>query len=63
LLAPFIVPRFLSLVEIRKEKHFNQEKYFYAGEFLVIRLVLYKPARISINDFIRVSLELYLLPQ
>ncbi len=53
----FIVPRFLSLVEINKYKHFNEEKYFFVSNLIAIRLVLYKPTNPSVDDFLTVSLE------
>lgn len=59
----FIVPRFLSLVEINKYKHFNEEKYFFVSDFIAIRLILYKPTNPSVDDIMTVSLELYLLSQ
>ncbi len=42
-LLHFRVPKFLTLVEISKNRHHAEEKYFYDREFMTIRLVLYKP--------------------
>lgn len=55
-----IVPQYLSLVEINKREHFNEEKYFFVSDFLAIRLVFHKPTNIS-DKHIVISIELYLL--
>ena len=59
----FIVPRFLSLVEITKHRHFNEEKYFFVSDFIAIRLVLHKLSNPNVGNSLTVSLELYLLSQ
>ncbi len=63
----FKVPKFLSLVEIEREKYYTRLLYFCDTGFTVIRLLLYEPVRLSrhkiLDKIVPVHLEIYLLPQ
>ena len=58
-----VIPQYLSLVEISKERHYTQLKYFFTGKFATIRLVLYKPSKFAIFPIASVNLELYIISQ
>ena len=60
-------PRFLSLVEIEREKYYTRLQYFSDIGFTAIRMVIYEPRRLSRHkqlDRVKpVHLEIYLFPQ